>query len=156
MAFWNDRGRLSAVHISKHSSCRLKVTVGCLRSTYPSIHFSPGEGAPKIAVGGPTCTNPSIRLSHRRRHSEDHGRWIAVHISKHSPSGRRKTLWRSQSVARRAREHVRRNHLAWTSFEAIGLPTSPENQKKNTFFPQKQGSLGRAQRTKTTERDTCV
>ena len=27
------------VHISKHSLFRLKITVGCLTSTYPSIHF---------------------------------------------------------------------------------------------------------------------
>ena len=30
----------SRVHISKHSPFRLKITVGCLTSTYPTIHFS--------------------------------------------------------------------------------------------------------------------
>ena len=31
------------VHISRHSIFRLKITVGCLWSTYPSIHFSLDE-----------------------------------------------------------------------------------------------------------------
>ena len=39
------------VHISKHSLFRLKITVGCLTSTYPSIHFSLDEDTLKITVG---------------------------------------------------------------------------------------------------------
>ena len=35
---WQDHGRTLEVHISKHSLFRLKITVGCLTSTYPSIH----------------------------------------------------------------------------------------------------------------------
>ena len=34
-----DHGRLTAVHMSKHSPFRLKITVGCLTSTYLSIYF---------------------------------------------------------------------------------------------------------------------
>ena len=43
------------VHISKHSSFRLKITVGCLTSTYPSIHFSLDEDTLKITVGCLVC-----------------------------------------------------------------------------------------------------
>ena len=68
------------MHISKHSLFRLKITVGCLTSTYPSIyvetlkitvgcltstypsiHPSPGAGTLKITVGCLTSTYPSIR-----------------------------------------------------------------------------------------------
>ena len=52
-----DRGRLSVVHTSKHSLFRLKITVGCLTSTYPSIHVE----TLKITVGCLTSTHPSIR-----------------------------------------------------------------------------------------------
>ena len=37
----------ASVYIPKHSLFRLKITVGCLTSTYPSIHAE----ALKIAVG---------------------------------------------------------------------------------------------------------
>ena len=43
------------VHISKHSLFRLKITVGCLTSTYPSIHFSLDEDTLKITVGCLVC-----------------------------------------------------------------------------------------------------
>ena len=39
---------------------RLKIAVGCLTSTYPSIHFSPDEDTLKITVGCLTSTYPSI------------------------------------------------------------------------------------------------
>ena len=51
-----DHGRLSIVRISEHSLFRLKITVGCLTSTYPSIHVE----TLKITVGCPPCTYPSI------------------------------------------------------------------------------------------------
>ena len=75
-----DHGRLSIVRISKHSLLRLKITVGCLTSTHPSIHVetlkitvgcrlcaypnihpSPGTGTLKITVVSLASTNPSIR-----------------------------------------------------------------------------------------------
>ena len=65
------------VHVSKHSLFRLKITVGCLTSTYPSIHV---EDTLKITVGWMTSAYPSIHV----KNSEDHGRLPAVHISKHS------------------------------------------------------------------------
>ena len=40
-----------AVHISKHSLFRLKITVGCRLCTCPSIHFSLDEDTLKITVG---------------------------------------------------------------------------------------------------------
>ena len=43
------------VHVSKHSLFRLKSTVGCLTSTYPSIHFSLDEDTLKITVGYLVC-----------------------------------------------------------------------------------------------------
>ena len=47
-----DHGRLSDKHISKHSRWNsLKITVGWLVSTYPSIHFSLDEDTLKITVG---------------------------------------------------------------------------------------------------------
>ena len=55
-----DHDRMLEVHISKHSSFRLKITVGCLTSTYRSIRLSAG------AV------------------SQDHGQWTDEDISKHS------------------------------------------------------------------------
>ena len=51
-----DHGRLSIVRISEHSLFRLKITVGCLTSTYPSIHVE----IIKITVGSQTSTTPSI------------------------------------------------------------------------------------------------
>ena len=52
-----DHGRLSIVRISKHSLFRLKITVGCLTSTYPSIHVE----TLKITVGCLTSIYLSIR-----------------------------------------------------------------------------------------------
>ena len=48
------------MHIFKHSLFRLKITVGCLTSTYPSIHV---EDTLKITIGCPLCTFPSIHFS---------------------------------------------------------------------------------------------
>ena len=50
------------VHVSKHSLFRLKITVGCLTSTYPSIHFSLDEDTLKITVGCLTSAYPSIHV----------------------------------------------------------------------------------------------
>ena len=44
-----------AVHISKHSLFRLKITVGCRLCTCPSIHFSLDEDTFKITVGCLVC-----------------------------------------------------------------------------------------------------
>ena len=44
-----------AVHISKHSLYRLKITVDCRLCTGPSIHFSLDEDALKITVGCLVC-----------------------------------------------------------------------------------------------------
>ena len=44
-----------AVHISKHSLFRLKITVGCRLCAYPSIHFSLDEDTLKITVGCRLC-----------------------------------------------------------------------------------------------------
>ena len=58
-----DHGRLTAVHISKHSPSHhvetLKITVGCPSCTNPSIHVE----TLKITVGCRLCTYPSILLS---------------------------------------------------------------------------------------------
>ena len=48
------------MHIFKHSLFRLKITVGCLTSTYPSIHV---EDTFKITVGCLWSTYPSIHFS---------------------------------------------------------------------------------------------
>ena len=61
------------VHISKHSLFRLKITVGCLTSTYPSIHFSLDEDTLKITVGCLVSTYPSIH-----KNPQDHGRLSEV------------------------------------------------------------------------------
>ena len=50
------------VHISKHSLFRLKITVGCLTSRYPSIHLSPDEDILKFTVGCRLCTCPSTHF----------------------------------------------------------------------------------------------
>ena len=47
------------MRISGHSLFRLKITVGCLTNTYPSIHVE----TLKITVGCPPCTYPSIHPS---------------------------------------------------------------------------------------------
>ena len=44
-----------AVHISKHSLFRLKITVGCRLSKCPSIHFSLDEDTLKITIGCLVC-----------------------------------------------------------------------------------------------------
>ena len=54
-----DHGRLSIVRISEHSLFRLKITVGCMTSAYPSIHVE----TLKVTVGCPPCTYPSIHPS---------------------------------------------------------------------------------------------
>ena len=43
------------VHRSKHSLFRLKIMVGYLTSTYPSIHLSLDEDTLKITVGCQVC-----------------------------------------------------------------------------------------------------
>ena len=60
VAVINKNGIMFEVHISKHSLFRLKITVGCLTSTYPSIHV---EDTLKITVGCPLCAYPSIHFS---------------------------------------------------------------------------------------------
>ena len=44
-----------AVHISKHSLFRLKITVGCRLCAYPSIHLSLDEDTLKFTVGCLVC-----------------------------------------------------------------------------------------------------
>ena len=39
------------VHKSKHSLFRLKITVGCLTSTYPSIHIETPSRSRSVACG---------------------------------------------------------------------------------------------------------
>ena len=51
----------------------LKITVGCLTSTYPSVRLSAGGDILMITVSGPTCTNPSIRLSLINSREDDKG-----------------------------------------------------------------------------------
>ena len=60
---------LFEVHISKHSSFRLKITVGCLTSAYPSIHFSLDEGHSQDHG-----RLPDKCISKRSQNSQDHGR----------------------------------------------------------------------------------
>ena len=57
---FNKSAVWSWVHISKHSLFRLKITVGCLTSTYPSIHVG---NSLKITVGCLTSTYSSIHFS---------------------------------------------------------------------------------------------
>ena len=90
-------GCLTSTYPSIHVEDTFKITVGCLWSTYPSIHFSLDEDTLEITVDCPLCAYPSIR-----KNSQDHGRLPAVRISKHSPSHHVETLSRSRSVARRA------------------------------------------------------
>ena len=53
---------MTAVHLSKHSLFRLKITVGCRLCAHPSIHFSRDEDTLKITVGCRLCAYPSIRV----------------------------------------------------------------------------------------------
>ena len=46
----------ASVHISKHSLFRLMIAVGCLTSTYPSIHLYVDEDILKVTVGCRLCT----------------------------------------------------------------------------------------------------
>ena len=75
---------MSAVHISRHSLFRLKITVGCRLCTHPTILLSPDEDTLKITVGCLTSTYPSIHLLTTLKLSQDHGRLSIVRISKHS------------------------------------------------------------------------
>ena len=52
---------LTSTYPSIHVEDTFKITVGCLWSTYPSIHFSLDEDTLEITVGCPPCTYPSIR-----------------------------------------------------------------------------------------------
>ena len=149
------------------------IVVGCWRSTYPSIHFSPDEGAPKIAVGGPTCTNPSIRLSHGEGTVPQK---LAVTLSKSLHKSNRshgqtcEYSDRAGSVARGAHIRaftcllvkgtlkstvVRRSHPVWTPFEAIALLISPENARKNLFATKSRKAWAGHRERRHTERDAC-
>ena len=83
------------VHIFKHSLFRLKITVGCLTSTYPSIHFSLDEDTLKITVGCRLCAYPSIHFSL----DEDTLKITVGCLTSANPSVHIK-LSRSRSVAR--------------------------------------------------------
>ena len=187
------------MHIFKYSSFffRLKITVGCLRSTYPSIHSFTWEGhaqdhgrlpdenkskhshektradSLQSTVGAPPCNKTKhapvswrkalsrSRLVARGAHIQAFSEKLALTLEITVGCPRRaqiqafafllvKALSGSRSVARRAREHVRRNHLVWTPFEAIALPFHSRKEKiKKTFFLYNQGNLGRTHRTKT-------
>ena len=89
-----------------------------------------------------------------RADSQDHGRWTAVHMSKHSPFCLWKALSRSRSVARRVRKHVRRNHLVWTPFEAIALPFSPNKHIYIFFFLNWESRAGHTERRQRTREIT--
>ena len=89
-------GCLTSTYPSIHVEDTFKITVGCLWSTFPSIHFSLDEDTLEITVGCPLCAYPSIR-----KNSQDHGRLPAVRISKHSPSHHVETLSRSRSAQKK-------------------------------------------------------
>ena len=56
-----DHCRLFEVRISKHSLFRLKITVGCLTSTYPSIHVETQDHGPCLVF--PCLALPCLVLS---------------------------------------------------------------------------------------------
>ena len=66
---------MTAVHISKHSLFRLKITVGCRLCAYPSIHVETQDH-------GRLHDKPHIQAF--TFSSQDHGRLPDKHISKHS------------------------------------------------------------------------
>ena len=75
---------------------RLKITVGCLTSTYPSIHV---EDTLKITVGCPLCAYPSVHFSLDEDTLEDHGRlpnkcaYPSVHVETLKITGRLSGVW---------------------------------------------------------------
>ena len=100
------------VHISKHSLFRLKITVGCLTSTYPSIHFSLDEDTLKIMVGCLTSAYPSVH-----KNSQDHGRLPDKCISKHS-------RWNSEDHGRLPVEHIsKQSQQKLAHVRAVGTST---------------------------------
>ena len=53
------------ITVTEKLALSLKSTVGCPTCTYPSIRLSHGEDTLKSTVGCPTCTHPSIRCKTR-------------------------------------------------------------------------------------------
>ena len=88
---WQDHGRMLEVHISKHSLFRLKITVGCLTSTHPSIHFFVSRSRPVV-----DCAHIQ---AFTLKFPQDRGRLTGERISEPFTSLLTKTLSRSWSVA---------------------------------------------------------
>ena len=112
------------MHIFKHSLFRLKITVGCLTSTYPSIHFSLDEDTLEITVGCLKCIS-----KRSQKNSQDHGRLPAVHIQAFTFLLALE-LSRSRSVASSAYPSVHKKNLhscwtPWAKRETRGLWARP-------------------------------
>ena len=161
----------ASVHISKHSLFRLKITVGCLTNTYPSIHVetlkitvgcppctypsihpSPGAGTLKITVGCLTSTYPSIRNKNLQTcwtpcsTQETRGLWARPPVLTPVPS---------QAVHSRACLNLlHHGDIQSTAQKSPCVNTFKGHQQKNKKtenFLSLSGSLGRTHRTKTTE-----
>ena len=150
MTLAGSRSVVGGVHIQAFTffawESTLKITVGCPRCAYPSIHFFAWENTLKITVGCPRCAYPSIHFFAWENtlkitvacprcacaDSEDHGRLPAVHdcasfvsSSKNSnrTTNRPSPHARSPSMPRRA-----------TKIERLGKrPTDQRKKNKGTF-----------------------
>ena len=139
---WNNL--LHLFNIS-HSLFRLKITVGCLTSTYPSI-LSPRWNL-KITVGCPSCAYPRIRTKTCRHVG------LRGPRGKHASCGHVHPCWRACAGVPLPRmfEFTSLWHSQGTAEKSPCVNTfwdHHEKKKKETFLSLF-GSLGRRHRTKT-------
>ena len=141
-----DHCRLTGEHISEHSLFRLKITVGCLTSTYPSIYVE----TLNIAVACPPCTYPSIHVEALRimvgclQSTETRGLWARPPVLSPVPS---------QAIHSRACLNLHHSDIQSTAQKTPCVNTfwRPSSRKKTETFLLLSGSLGRTHRTKTTD-----
>ena len=141
----------ASVHISKHSLFRLKITVGGRLCAYPSTHLSLDGDTLKITIGCLTSTYPSIL--NKNLHTcwtpwskqETRGLWARPPVLTPVPA---------QAILSRACLNLHHCDIQSTAQKSPCVNTFFEaivKKKKTETFLSLSGSLGRTHRTKTTE-----
>ena len=140
----------ASVHISKHSLFRLKITVSCQLCACPSIHLSLEEDTLKITVGCLTSTYRSIR--NKNLHTcctpwstqETRGLWARPPVLTPVPV---------QAIHSRACLNLHHCDIQSTAQKShcVNMFLRPSSRKKTKTFLSLSGSLGKTHRTKTTD-----
>ena len=144
-----DHGRLTGEHISEHSLFRLKITVGCLTSTCPSIRPSPMFWNSEDRSWLPDKHMP--KHSHKNLHAcwTPWSTWETARPPVLTP-----VPVPSHAIHSRACLNLHHCDIQSTAQKSPCVNTflRPSSRKKKTeTFLSLSGSLGRTHRTKTTD-----